>query len=195
MPFAGTKVAGIDPRLRNLAVVNCEGRALFVSGDLAAYMRRRYAAIRRRMGQAKALRAILKMKDKEARWMKDQDHQISRVIVNLCAANEVGLIRMEDLAGIRIRGNRARKDQGRSLHCWSFHRLQRYIAYKAVLAGITVEWVVPTNTSRACPVCGVIDKASRQGIKFQCTACGHQEHADSVGARNVASAISGLAAV
>ena len=39
-----------------------------------------------------------------------------------------------------------------------------------------------------------IDKANRNGIKFHCKACGHKEHADVVGGRNIGNAISGLAA-
>ncbi|MBP7869018.1 MAG: transposase, partial [Firmicutes bacterium] len=90
------------------------------------------------------------------------------------------------MAGIRIRGNRNRKDRGRSLHSWSFYRLKQFIIYKANLAGIKVGLVVPENTSRTCPACGVVDQASRRGIRFRCTACGHTEHADSVGAANIA---------
>ena len=75
----------------------------------------------------------------------------------------------------------------------SFHRLQHYIAYKAALAGLRVEWVVPTNTSRTCPACGTIDQANRHGIRFTCRACGHMGHADAVAALNIGRAISGLA--
>lgn len=195
VPCTGDRVAGIDLGLRNLAVVSCEGDTLFFSGDQAAYVRRRMSNLRRRMGQAKALKAIRRMKDREARWMKNQDHQISRRIVNWCLTRGVSTIRMEDLEGIRLRGKRhGRRDQGRSLHSWSFYRLQQYIAYKAALAGIEIEWVVPTNTSRACPACGAIDEANRSGIQFRCRSCGHTGHADAVGALNISRAISGLAA-
>ena len=193
-PCAGTKVAGIDLGLRNLAVVNCGGATLFFNGYRAGYLRRRMSNLRRLMGEAKSLRAIRRMKDKEARWMKDLDHKISRRIVNWCMAREVGSIRVEDLSGIRLRGKRGRKDRGRSLDSWSFHRLQRYIAYKAALAGIRVEWVIPTDTSRTCPSCGGVDKENRAGIRFECGSCGHRQHADVAAAYNISKAISGLAA-
>lgn len=191
-PCAGTRVAGIDMGLRYLAVVSCEGETLFFNGNQAAYVRRRYHALRRRMGRAKATKAIRKMKNKEARWMKDQDHKISRSIVRWCLARCVGTIRMEKLEGIRKRKVRKR-DYGRSLHSWSFHRLQQYIAYKARLAGIRVEWVEPENTSRTCPRCGCCVKENRRGILFRCQSCGHCGHADAVGALNIGRAISGLA--
>jgi len=193
-PCAGNRVAGVDMGLRYLAVVSCEGETQFFKGNQAAYVRRRLSALRRRMGRAKALDAIGRMKDKESRWMRDQDHKISRAIVKWCIARGVGTIRMEQLEGIRFRRKRDRRDRGRSLHSWSFYRLQRFIAYKARLAGIQVEWVVPANTSRTCPECGVIDKANRQGIRFCCKSCGYIAHADAVGALNVSRAISGLAA-
>jgi IS605 OrfB family transposase len=166
-PCAGAKVAGIGLGLRNLAVVNCEGETLFFSGGQAAYVRRRISALRRRMGRAKALRAIKRMKDKEQWWMRNVD---------------------------RLRPKRDRRDRGRSLHSWSFHRLQSFITYKANLAGLKVEWAVPTNTSRACPACGSTAKENRSGIHFRCRSCGHSGHADAVAALNIARAISGLAA-
>lgn len=191
-PCAGTRVAGIDMGLRYLAVVNCEGETLFFHGNQAAYIRRRYHALRRRMGKAKALKAIRQMKDKEARWMKDQDHKISRAIVDWCLARGVGIIRMEKLEGIRRKKTRKR-DFGRSLHSWSFYRLQRFIAYKARLSGIRVEWVNPKDTSRTCPRCGHCASENRSGIRFRCRKCGYQGHADAVGAWNISLAISGLA--
>lgn len=191
-PCAGQRVAGVDMGLRYLAVVNCEGETIFFHGNQAAYVRRHFHALRRRMGKAKALKAIRKMKDKESRWMKDQDHKISRAIVNWCLARGVGTIRMEKLEGIRRRKTHKR-DRGRSLHSWSFHRLQHFIAYKAKLAGIKVEWVNPKDTSRTCPRCGHCAKENRNGIWFRCRSCGYHGHADAVGALNISRAISGLA--
>ncbi|HEY3316116.1 MAG TPA: transposase [Bacillota bacterium] len=192
-PCVGTKVAGIDLGLRNLAVAVCGNETLFFSGDHAAYVRRRFSALRTRMGKAKALSAIRRMKGKEAHWMRDLDHKISREIVNWCLARGVSTIRMEDLSGIRFRHQRDRKDRGRSLHSWAFRQLQRFIAYKAILAGMKVEWVIPANTSRACPECGVVDESNRNGIVFLCRHCSHKEHADVVGGKNISKAISGLA--
>ncbi|MBT2446773.1 transposase, partial [Streptomyces sp. ISL-43] len=46
--------------------------------------------------------------------------------------------------------------------------------------------VDPRNTSRQCPECGYTDKENRPTQeKFHCLACGHHDHADTVGAINV----------
>lgn len=60
------------------------------------------------------------------------------------------------------------------------------LAQKAESAARVLIPVDPRNTSRTCPECGHVDGENRDGEKFQCTACGHRDHADRVGAWNVA---------
>ncbi|MEV7867244.1 transposase [Streptomyces sp. NPDC088124] len=57
---------------------------------------------------------------------------------------------------------------------------------KAESAGREVMAVDPRNTSRTCPECGHTAKENRPTQeKFRCLSCGHQAHADAVGATNV----------
>jgi putative transposase len=57
---------------------------------------------------------------------------------------------------------------------------------KAESAGREVIAVDPRNTSRTCPACGHTAKENRPTQeKFHCVSCGHQAHADHVGATNV----------
>ncbi|MFV5998836.1 RNA-guided endonuclease InsQ/TnpB family protein [Streptomyces sp. NPDC056231] len=57
---------------------------------------------------------------------------------------------------------------------------------KAECAGREVMAVDPRNTSRRCPRCGHTAKENRPTQeKFHCVSCGHQAHADTVGALNV----------
>ncbi|MEV8321434.1 transposase, partial [Streptomyces sp. NPDC059900] len=60
------------------------------------------------------------------------------------------------------------------------------LAQKAESAARVLIPVEPRDTSRTCPPCGHVDGGSRDGEKFRCTACGHRDHADRVGAWNVA---------
>jgi IS605 OrfB family transposase len=125
--------------------------------------------------------------------MKDQNHKISRQIVNHAIANGVGVIRMEDLTDIRNTAKSKRTDQGRNLHSWSFYQLKEFIKYKAEIVGIRFELVNPEYTSQTCK-CGHQAKANRNGLQFRCKECGHTCHADLNGAINIARAISGLTA-
>ena len=45
--------------------------------------------------------------------------------------------------------------------------------------------VEPAYTSQICPVCGCLDKVSRNGKVFHCTCCGHTDDADHVGSINI----------
>ncbi|MFI5474093.1 RNA-guided endonuclease InsQ/TnpB family protein [Streptomyces cacaoi] len=57
---------------------------------------------------------------------------------------------------------------------------------KAESAGREVTAVDPRNTSRTCPECGHTAKGNRPTReKFHCVSCGHDAHADTVGALNV----------
>ncbi len=57
---------------------------------------------------------------------------------------------------------------------------------KAESAGREVIAVDPRNTSRSCPECGHVSAENRPTQeKFHCQSCGHQAHADTVGALNV----------
>ena len=116
--------------------------------------------------------------------MKDQDHKISRGIVNLAIREQVSVIRLEQLSGIRQTARTSRKNE-KNLHSWSFYRLAQFIAYKAALAGIRVEYVDPRYTSQKCPVCGKLNKAKDR--LYQCE-CGYQTHRDRLGALNILSA-------
>jgi putative transposase len=60
------------------------------------------------------------------------------------------------------------------------------LAQKAESAARVLIPVDPRNTSRTCPECGHVDAQNRDGEKFQCTSCRHIDHADRVGAWNVA---------
>lgn len=72
---------------------------------------------------------------------------------------------------------------------WAFAELRGFIEYKAKFAGVPVQPVDPRDTSKTCPCCGHIDRGNRlvRGI-FLCRNCGHFDHADVVGAKNIATA-------
>jgi putative transposase len=62
------------------------------------------------------------------------------------------------------------------------------LTHKAESAGRVLIPVDPANTSRTCPrpTCGHVAKENRNGQRFACVTCGHLDHADRVGAWNVA---------
>lgn len=179
----GDAMMGIDLGLKIPAVVvTSTGKTKFVgNGRQNKYIRRKYKERRREMGKLKKLSAIRKQENKEHRYIKDQNHKISRNIVNMATLEQVSVIKMEKLKNIRQTTRTSRKN-AKNLHNWTFHQLQKFITYKAALVGINVIEVNPAYTSQTCPNCGNRNKATDR--TYQCS-CGYRAHRDRVGAINI----------
>ncbi|PEI90821.1 transposase [Bacillus pseudomycoides] len=179
----GTKIMGVDLGLKvpAVAVTDDEMVRFFGNGRQKKYVRRMFKSKRKKLGELKKLNAIRNLDDKEQRYMKNQDHRISRAIVNFAKENKISVIRLEQLANIRQTARTSRKNE-KNLHNWSFYRLSQFIEYKANLVGIKVEYVNPAYTSQTCPKCSEKNKA--QDRKYKCN-CGFEKHRDLVGAMNI----------
>lgn len=177
------KVMGVDLGIKCPAVsyVSGGGVKFYGNGRRNKYLRRYYRNFRRKLQKAKKISVVRKINNKEQRWMRDEDHKLSRSIVNNAVANNVKVIKLERLTNIRSTTRTSRKNNP-SLHSWSFYRLSKFIEYKAKLAGITVEYVNPAYTSQRCPVCGHVHHANDR--KYTCQ-CGFKCHRDLVGAINI----------
>jgi IS605 OrfB family transposase len=183
----GTVVMGVDLGLKIPAVaVTQNSKTKFCgNGRQNKYYKRKHRATRKKLGKLKKQKAINTLDNKEQRWMQDTDHKVSRQVVNFAKENNVSVIRLEKLSGIRQTARTSRKNE-KNLHSWSFYRLANFIEYKAILEGIKVEYVNPKYTSQTCPACGKKNKAKDR--KYQCVKCGYKKHRDQVGAINIISA-------
>ena len=178
-----TKIMGVDLGLKVPAVaVTEDGTTRFCgNGRQSKYIKRKFRSHRKKLGKQKKLSAIRRLNNKEQRWMRDQDHKISRQIVDFAISQNIGIIRLETLSGIRQTARTSRKNE-KNLHTWSFYRLAQYIEYKARLAGIRLEYVKPEFTSQKCPICGKLNKAKDRD--YRCI-CGFHTHRDRLGAINI----------
>jgi IS605 OrfB family transposase len=177
---------GVDLGIRNLAV-DSDGE--MHSGDATLVARSRIAKLRSGLqstGTKSAKRHLRKLRRREQRFHAHTNHVISKSIVRKARDTGRG-IALEDLTHIRERVT-VRRAQRAHLHGWSFFQLRAFLSYKAKLSGVALVAVDPRNTSRTCPECGCMDKANRKTqSEFVCTGCGFADHADHVGARNIAS--------
>jgi putative transposase len=70
-----------------------------------------------------------------------------------------------------------------------WHRLELALTSAARHTGTRVVKVNPAYTSQTCNRCGVVDPKSRKSqADFECTICGHRDHADVNAAKNILSA-------
>jgi len=64
-------------------------------------------------------------------------------------------------------------------HIRNIDQLQSFIKYKALEAGVRVEYVAAKNTSRMCSNCGHTRKSNRKDqAHFKCLECGYEVNAD-----------------
>ncbi|MEW9675007.1 transposase [Lentibacillus sp. L22] len=133
----GTKIMGVDLGLKVPAVaVTDDGNVrFFENGRQNKFKKRVFRSKRKILGKKKKINTIRTLDDKEQRWMKDQDHKVSRAIINVAKENNISVIRLEQLANIRETTRNSRKNE-KNLHTWSFYRLSQFIEYKAKLEGI-----------------------------------------------------------
>ncbi len=177
-----TGVMGVDLGVKCPAVSFADGKVRFFgNGRQNKYIRRHYAAKRKKLQKQKKLNAVRKLENKEQRVMTDIDHKLSRKIVDHAFQNGIKTIKLEALEGIRRTTRQSRKNN-RTMHSWSFYRLQQFIKYKASLLGINVVEVNPAYTSQICPNCGKLNKAEDR--LYSCE-CGYHGHRDTVGAINI----------
>ena len=176
---------GVDMGITQLAV-DSTGEAF--SGEPVKAVRRRYSRLRvglQKAGTKSAKRHLKRIRQKESRFQRWTNHNISRQIVSKALAGQKALA-IEELTHINSRTT-VRKRQRYERLSWAFAQLRQFLAYKCEAAGIPLIIVDPRNTSRTCLACGHCAKENRRSqSEFLCRECGFSAHADFIGASNIA---------
>jgi len=177
-------VIGVDLGICQLATTS-DGRS-FDGKEIQTVHQRNQAARDglQKKGTRAAKRKLKKRSGREKRFKKNENHRISKIIVEQAKRTGRG-IALEDLSGIRNRKRVSKKL--RSRFCgWSFNQLRAFISYKAEIAGVPVFLVPPAYTSQRCNECEHIERRNRKTQnEFQCMKCGHTDHADFNAAKNI----------
>jgi IS605 OrfB family transposase len=182
---AGGPHFGLDLGIANIAVLAGPDIVRFFDGKPLRYTRGRYFRYRQALQKKGKLGMVRRSKGRESRWVTDQNHKISREIVDVVAMWG-GTLHVERLKGIRER-TRATAKVNRMIHAWPFAQLLTFIAYKAAQAGVAVIEEDPRHTSQRCSRCGHTERGNRpRQAVFKCKACGYGVHADLNAARNLA---------
>jgi IS605 OrfB family transposase len=182
-PKQGGPPLGIDLGIRSIAVLSTGKN---ISGKTVHALKDRYAAIRASLqskGTRGARRLLKRLSGRERRMVAWINHNVSKAIVQEALANGCGILRFENLKGIRKRTRSWSKHRNRMVSGWSFGELQTFSTYKGARAGLVTEFVNPAHTSQTCSWCGKL--GVRSGETFVCATCG-PVHADWNAARNIA---------
>ena len=119
-------------------------------------------------------RHLKRLSSRERRFVKNQNHIISKELVKQATKKDISVISMEKLTNIR----KSSKILSKNLHGCSFFELQSFVKYKAERNGIKVIFVNPAYSSQTCSKCGCVKKQNRNGNQFKCIKCGYELHAD-----------------
>lgn len=127
-------------------------------------------------GTKSAKKHLRKLSGKVNRFRIDCDHVLSKRLVESVPYGST--LVFEDLKHIRNRV-KARKQQRRRIHAWSFDRLKGFVEYKSEMYGHKVELIDPHYTSQRCSSCGHVSKKNRKTqSEFRCCECNFQHNAD-----------------
>lgn len=103
-------------------------------------------------------------------------------------AESQGTIFVEKLqiTNMSTEGGSHKHGLNRSIMSAGWGKFVEMCKYKVVPLGGDVREVNPAFTSQTCSACGHVDSRSRvsQSV-FRCTACGHEEHADTNASKNI----------
>ncbi len=159
---------GVDRGQNNIAVAAlAKGFGKFWKAGKVKQLRRRFQKTRKALQEAKKLKVVRRLEQRERRIMTHINHIISSQLVQFAEDYEMGL-RFEDLSGIRQTSSQRKKsksDAAQNRDAWAFYQLEIFTRYKAIRTGIPVESVPAPYTSKSDHRNGVIGK--RNGDWFR----------------------------
>ena len=168
--FCGDAVLGVDLGIVNIVTASTGMQAKGSPRREYKEKRATVTASLQSKGTSGAKRVLKRKAGEEKRRIRHENHVLSKQLVEEAKRHNCGLIRMEQLKGIRDKTKTWNKHRNRMMASWSFYQLQQFIKYKAAEAGIAIELVNPAYTSQTCHHC--LKLGSRQGEQFNCLACG-----------------------
>lgn len=132
-------------------------------------------------------RLASRLRRKQSRRTKYENHRVSRGIVDFAASQSCAL----SLENLKLTKGAKRYAEKRQ---WAHAQLLDFIRYKAALRGVPLVFCDPSFTSQDCSRCGQRNKPD--GKKYVCSHCGAKSHRDTNAAFNIAArgaALVGLA--
>lgn len=182
-PKRGGPPLGIDLGINNIATMS-SGRQ--ITGKTVQAKKSEFACVRASLqskGTRGAKKLLRRLSGRERRYISWVNHNVSKSVVREAVAGGYGIIRFENLKGIRARTKTRSKHLNRVISGWSFGELQMFSGYKAVRAGLEIEFVNPAWTSKTCHKCD--QHGHRDSKAFFCVTCGVMD-ADANASANIA---------
>lgn len=182
------QIIGIDLGINFLFVSYDGEKTSFVNGREIKDRRAKYKRLRKSLQKkqtSSARRRLRQVGQRENRWMRDVNHQVTKALVTQYGSRALYVI--EDLTNVRKATERVRRKNRYLTVSWSFYQFRLFLTYKAERTGAHIIAVNPKYTSQKCPRCNHTEKANRNKKvhTFCCRTCGYTSNDDRIGAMNL----------
>ena len=156
-------IVDTNGRLVTMGVISFNGLKRALSHKIISEkVQKKYG---RRWRYVKGIREAIKKHGERARnILIDSCHHISRKIVKIARKYNATIV-LENLDKLRNRVNGSKKYNKR-LSLWTYHRIQSYIHYKALIEGLLIIYVNPKGTSRTSPLGGKLVFINYKWVKL-----------------------------
>lgn len=184
---------GVDRGVDYVAVARALGkRPLVCSARTLRHSKTQYVRTRNRLqarDTASAKRVLRRLSGRESRLGVDTNRKAARAVADYAIRFDRPVLVLEELRGVQSRclpKTRHASEARVALSGWTYNSFLECLLLAAESQGIPVEFVTPAWSSRTCPRCGDARIANRNKSSFRCQYCNYQNHADVVGATNLA---------
>lgn len=126
---------------------------------------------------------LKRLYEKRSKWQNNLFDNLVAKLFRVLRNNNVSVLHVGNIKHIRDSGSKGRIINRMINNYWSFGKLYCKLCYKAEEFGIELKYTTEEYTSKTCPFCGEITKP--KGRLFICSYCGHFEHRDILGAKNI----------
>lgn len=155
--------------------------------------RHRIHAHEKKLRKAKAAKAVRirkynlgykKLNNSTKKAQASCEREINTAINEIIKEKNPSLLITEDLR--RLFTYNKSKNMNRKLSCWVRGKIQDRVSFKALAEGFRHEQVNPAYGSQICPFCDFVDQRNRNGDKFKCLHCRHEDASDRIAVLNYA---------
>lgn len=190
LPKKSKVKAGLDLGIKRLLSVFVTNNTDYVIGSNRFYKQWQYLSdiifkeqSRLELQGRKSSRKLSRLFSHRKKWQDNLFNNLIAKMFRVLNRNKVSELVVGDLTGIREDNSKGKRLNKMTHNYWSFDILLRKIQNKAQEYGIQLNQVTEEYTSKTCPLCGTITKPKDR--IFICSDCGHFEHRDVLGAKNI----------
>jgi len=172
-------IVAFDTNEKSLVGIDTNGNHLHANLSKIATIQHTYRLKRARIqsrychNRKKSNKLLAKLRNRQTKRVEAILHKVSKEVVMYAKAKQyaITLEKIKHMRNSMRKGNGKGKNIRGRLNSWNFHKLQKFIEYKARWEGIPVMYVDARNTSKICSGCGCLNRLYPNEHILKCEQC------------------------